>query len=246
MRTTRAPGAFDGGGGDGIEIESVSTGSRARVLVVEDHQLLAQSVVLALKAEGFAVDLADGLDAAGIMDAAEASRPDVVLLDLDIGGDLGTSLSIIAPLKATGARVVMVTGVTDRARLAACVEAGAIGLISKAEPFEQLIEGIKEAVELGMLLSAAQRDELLGELRRQRAADGERLRRFEQLTKRESEVLAALMDGRSAEQIAGKWFVSLATVRSQIRSLLLKLGVNSQLSAVALARQARWEAPARE
>jgi two-component system, NarL family, nitrate/nitrite response regulator NarL len=227
--------------GERINEPAAPTQARARVLIVEDHALLAQSVVFALRAEGFDVELAERLDGDGILATAERLHPDVVLLDLDIGGALGTSLGIIDPLKATGARVVMVTGVTDPARLAECVEAGAIGLISKADPFDQLIEAVKDAVELGMLLSPAQRDELLRELRRQRTADRERLQKFEQLTKREAEVLGALMDGLSADQIAAQWFVSLATVRSQIRSLLLKLGVNSQLSAVALARQARWE-----
>jgi DNA-binding NarL/FixJ family response regulator len=229
--------------GDDIGAEVTEEDQRARVLVVEDHALLAQSVTLALKAEGFEVHMATQLDAASIVQTAQEKRPDVILLDLDIGGALGTSLSIITPLQDTGARVVMVTGVTDSARLAACIEAGAIGLISKADPFEELIEGVKEAVELGTLLSPGQRDELMAELRRQRAADAERLRAFEHLTPREAQVLAELMEGMSAEQVATKWVVSMATVRSQIRSLLLKLGVNSQLSAVALARKADWTPP---
>jgi two-component system, NarL family, nitrate/nitrite response regulator NarL len=222
-------------------IDTADVSERARVLIVEDHALLAQSVVLALRAEGFEVEMAGALTGDAIVEAAQEHKPDVVLLDLDIGGELGTSLAIIPPLQETGARVVMVTGVTDRARLAACVEAGAIGLISKADPFDVLIEAVKEAVELGTLLSPGQRDDLLAELRRQRATDRERLKAFEQLTRREAQVLAALMDGYSAEQIANQWVVSMATVRSQIRSLLMKLGVNSQLSAVAMARKAGWE-----
>ena len=49
------------------------------------------------------------------------------------------------------------------------------------------------------------------------------------------------MDGASAEEIAKASFVSMATVRSQIRSILEKLGVHSQVAAVALAHRARWE-----
>ncbi len=60
------------------------------------------------------------------------------------------------------------------------------------------------------------------------------------LTPREQEVLRDLMDGRSAEAIARASYVSLATVRSQIRAVLQKLAVNSQLAAVAKARQAGW------
>jgi DNA-binding NarL/FixJ family response regulator len=212
----------------------------ARVLIVEDHSLLAQSLLLALQGEGFQVTLSPALEADKILEASSEADADVVLLDLDIGGELVTSLSLIEPLSAQGARVIMLTGVTDRARLAECLEKGAIGVIAKSEPFERLIEGVTEAVELGTLLSPGQRDELLAELRRQRAADRERKELFDRLTRREREVLYCLMDGLSAEQIAKEWVVSLATVRSQIRSLLMKLGVNSQLSAVALARKAGW------
>ena len=170
-------------------------------------------------------------------------RPQVVLLDLDVGGDLGDTIELIEPISAQGARVVMVTGITDRARLAACVEAGAIGVIGKARPFEALLEGVTDAVELGTLLTGRQRDELLAELRRQRAESRRRRSPFDQLTRREADVLAGLLDGLSAEQIATRSYVSLTTVRSQIRSVLQKLGVKSQLAAVALARKAGWTPP---
>lgn len=217
---------------------------RAQVLIVEDHALLAQSLLLALEAEGFGVSLCQALERERILTTAAKTNPDVVVLDLNLGGDLSTSLSVIAPLQADGARVVMLTGMTDRLRLAECVEAGAIGLIGKDEPFDRLIEWVKDAAELGTILSPGQRDDLMAELRRHRVSDGARLSRFQRLTKREAEVLTALMEGRSAEQIATQWVVSVATVRSQIRSLLMKLGVNSQLSAVAKAAKAGWSADA--
>ncbi len=134
----------------------------------------------------------------------------------------------------------MLTGTTDRVRLAACVEAGAIGVVNKSVSFEQLMRAVRDAVELGSLLTPHQREDLLGELRRQRAADRQRLALFAALTPREQQVLASLMDGRSAEAIATEAYVSVTTVRSQIRSVLMKLGVNSQLSAVAKARAAGW------
>jgi DNA-binding NarL/FixJ family response regulator len=212
----------------------------SRVLIVEDHALLAQSLCLALRGDGLEAELCGDLSRDGILAAAQGYEPDVVLLDLDIGGDLGSSVSLVGPLHEAGAHVVMLTGVTDRARLAECVEAGAIGLLSKAEPFDRLLAALREAVEMGSLLSPAQRDELMAELRAQRAEVRARMEPFERLTARERQVLAALMDGQPAEAIAAEWVVSLATVRSQIRSLLMKLGVHSQLAAVALARRAGW------
>jgi DNA-binding NarL/FixJ family response regulator len=214
------------------------------VLIVEDHELLAQSLVFALRAEGVDAQTIRPDSTSEILDAADKLRPTVVLLDLDLGGEIGTSIPLIAPLEAFGAQVVMVTGVSDRVRLAECLEAGATGLINKSTPFADLVLAVQEVVELGTLVPPQQRHELLGELRRQRAADRDRLAPFERLTGREQQVLGALMEGKSAEKIAEEYFVSLATVRSQIRAILLKLDVNSQLAAVAMARQSEWEPPA--
>jgi two-component system, NarL family, nitrate/nitrite response regulator NarL len=63
---------------------------------------------------------------------------------------------------------------------------------------------------------------------------------FDRLTRREEEVLSALMRGAKAREICAQSFVSMPTVRSQIRSILTKLGVTSQLAAVALAYQTGW------
>jgi DNA-binding NarL/FixJ family response regulator len=180
------------------------------------------------------------LDRESVLEAAQRLAPDVVLLDLQIDDQGGTSVPWIEPLRETGACVVMVTGITDRVKLAECIEAGALGVVSKGESFDHLLETIKEAAEMQSLISKSQRDDLLAELRRQRSEDEQRLAPFQRLTAREQQVLAALMDGKSAEHIAEDWVVSLATVRSQIRSVLMKLGVNSQLSAVAMARRSGW------
>lgn len=214
------------------------------VLIIEDHELLAQSLSFALQAEGVPTNTIRPESAEQILDAAAGFKPGVVLLDLELGGDIGDSIPLIGPLEKLGAQVMMVTGVTDRRRLAECLEAGATGLIDKSTPFDQLVQAVQEVAELGSLVPPSQRHELLSELRHQRAADRERAQPFERLTPREQEVLAGLMAGKSAEKIAEDAFVSLATVRSQIRAVLLKLDVNSQLAAVALAQRNGWKPPA--
>jgi len=210
------------------------------VLIVEDHGLLADSLVFALRAEGLDVDKVAPVTVDGILDEARRLSPTVVLLDLDLGGEIGSAVGLIWPLHELGAQVVMVTGITDRTRLAECLEAGATGLIDKGTSFDELVDSVREVAELGTIVSATQRDALLAELREQRKADQRRREPFERLTPREREVLAALMDGKSADVIAKESFVSLATVRSQIRTILMKLGVNSQLTAVALAQRNGW------
>jgi DNA-binding NarL/FixJ family response regulator len=216
------------------------TSTDVRVVIVDDHGLLAQSLVFALRAEGLPVERCREISAEAITGAVHRARPDLVLLDLDIGGELGSSLSLIPSLTDQDTKVVMLTGVTDRIRLAQCVQAGAVGIIAKSEPFETLIDGVKQALRAGTLLSPNEREEHLSELRRHGVSEQQRLELFEQLTRREAQVLLALLDGMTAEQIAEEWVVAMSTVRSQIRNLLVKLGVKSQLSAVVMAQKAGW------
>lgn len=64
--------------------------------------------------------------------------------------------------------------------------------------------------------------------------------RHEWLTARERAVLVAMVDGMSAEEIAAAHYVTVATIRTQIRAVLSKLGVKSQLAAVAYANRVMW------
>jgi two-component system nitrate/nitrite response regulator NarL len=211
-----------------------------RVLLVEDHDLLADSLSAALSLEGYDVVRPPGLEPEVILGCAAEVQPHVVLLDLRLAEDR-TAIPLIPALRDAGASVLMVTSERDKVALAECVEAGAIGLVHKSVPLEELIEAVNDVAQLRSRLSRAERDDLLQLLRDHRREDTARLAPFEQLTAREQEVLAGLMQGLSAEALAKRDFVSIATVRSQIRSILSKLGVGSQLAAVALARAADWK-----
>jgi DNA-binding NarL/FixJ family response regulator len=212
----------------------------ARVMIVEDHELLAQSLSLALQAQGMDVDIVPLTTPDDVMLMAEKVTPDVVLLDLDLGGAIGSGLQFVEPLIAGGAQVLIVTGSNDLMRIAECVEVGAVGYVRKSQPFQELLDAVVEVASLQTLMTPRQRRSLLAELQDQRRADRGRLQLFNRLTGRERAVLHALQEGKSAEVMAAEWFVSTATVRSQIRSILRKLDVNSQLAAVAAARRAGW------
>ena len=212
------------------------------VLIVEDHALLAQTLVIALHAEGCRARVADLIDPSTLLQQVRAHRPAVVLLDLDLG-DLGDGVDLVQPLTELGARVLVVSGSTDRLRLAETVERGAVGFLSKQVPFEQLLSTVLDVVAQRPVLSTARRYELMAELRSARAARSKDLAPFTSLTPRERAVLAALAKGQRAETIAAAAFLSEATVRSQIRCVLAKLGVSSQLEAVALAWTVGWFPP---
>jgi two-component system nitrate/nitrite response regulator NarL len=209
------------------------------VLIIEDHALLAQTLVIALNAEGCRARVADLSSRATLLQQVRALRPGVVLLDLDLGA-LGDGVDVVTALTELGARVLVVSGTTDPMRLAETVERGAVGFLSKQVPFEQLLSTVLDVVAQRPVLSTARRYDLMAELRSARAARGRDLAPFKTLTPKERSVLAGLAQGERVETIAAAAVVSEATVRSQIRAVLAKLGVNSQLEAVALAWNVGW------
>ena len=209
-----------------------------RVLVVDDHGLLAHGLQLALSSRGWEVETSCGPTSADVVSLAQRFQPHCVLLDLNLGC-AGSGLDLVRPLSASGAHVVMLTAERRRLILAECVEAGAVGWIGKGALIEEVDAALAQVLAAGSLMGRAARAALLDELRRERAAALRARATLDRLTRREALVLSALIDGLSAEEIAISQFVGLATVRSQIRAILQKLNVRSQLAAVALATSHR-------
>lgn len=208
----------------------------AKVLLVEDHALLAESLRYCLVAEGYDVAVAPVVSHGSVLDAARAHFPDVVLLDIDLGKRVGDGSDLVAPLTALGAKVVVVSGTTVASRVAVCLEQGAVGFVPKSTPVDELVAAVDDVLAQQPLLSEEERANFFSELEdhRKRSAG------LDRLTRREAAILAGLMEGKPVAAMAAEAYVSEGTVRSQIRAILTKLDVNSQLAAVAVARRAGW------
>lgn len=211
----------------------------ARLLLVDDHRLLVETLQVSLTQVGFAVSVAPCGSYDEILAEAAAVRPSLVVLDLDLQGT-GYGYDLIAPLRALGAQVLVLTGTVDRIELARCLEAGALGIASKANGFGSVLDQISRAAEGEQVTPITERTQLLADLAAHRRAEDKRKAPFEALSSRERDVLRQIVEGKQAAAIAKDSYVSLATVRTQIRSILLKLDVTSQVAAVALARQGGW------
>ena len=205
-------------------------------VVVDDHRLLAQSIAISLRQEGVACTVAPLTDPVSLVAGIVAERPDVVLLDLDLGPGVGDGCALVAPLAAAGCRVLLVTATTDPVRLAAALGAGAVGVLDKTEPIEVLLEAATAAARGERVIDDVRERSLLRDARHRQDA----LACFGRLTARETAVLRALGRGENVATIAATCYVSEATVRSQVRGVLTKLGAGSQLEAVALAHRAGW------
>lgn len=219
--------------------------TKFQITLVDDHPLLAVALKDELQQAGADVNLLDptiGVDS--LLDTVDNSKPDCVVVDLGMPIPGGGS-ALIGPMTERGHRVLVLTGETETQLLARSSAAGAEAIMSKAEPLNEIVDTIVQ-VAAGQSVRAAQKTELADRYRRIEAEREARHAPFAELTPREEEVLAGLMDGQAPAMMAEQNYVSIATVRTQIKNLLGKLGVSSQLQAVAMANRNRWSPPGQE
>jgi DNA-binding NarL/FixJ family response regulator len=217
-----------------------------RVLIIDDHEVLSDCLAVSLRNQGV-----DGIESISprtvdVIEAVASLRhlPEVALVDLDLAGEGAEGLSVIPVLVAKGVTTIAFTGSIDDPTLGRCLESGATGIIQKSLPFARVVELVLAALEGREVNTPADKYQWLLEATRDRNERERSLSPFERLTAREAQVLSGLMRGMHADDIAAANCVSIVTVRSQVRAILQKLGIGSQLAAVAMAHAARWSPPA--
>jgi DNA-binding NarL/FixJ family response regulator len=210
------------------------------VVIIDDHELFSTSLLIALKNWG--VDASQSpVDGVSDLLVRRPHEPvGLIVLDLDLGansdGRRVNGADLVEDLRAKGWAALIVTGSNDESSIAAAVARGAIGLVQKSSGFNVLLGAVLTAARGKPVMSAAERARWLELHKRYRARDRELTQRLSRLSPREREVLNLLAEGQRAAAIAERFVVSMTTVRTQIRSILAKAGVNSQLEAVALVR----------
>ena len=210
----------------------------ARVLIVDDHIVLAQALAVALRQEELKVEVALDVREEAILEVARQFGPDVVLLDLFLSPSR-TSVPLIGPLTEMGGRVLVLTASDQPTEMAACLDAGAIAVLPKSEALGASVDAVRRAIQ-GEPVRVRYVEDVRAAGRTAKADMEALLAPFERLTARERDVLAAIIDGKRAEEIAADLDLSVRTVRTHLEAIRVKLGVSSQIAAVALARQAGW------
>jgi two-component system, NarL family, nitrate/nitrite response regulator NarL len=213
---------------------------RIRTALVDAHALLAHTLSEELTRSGIPTATPWAQTGQELVAEIGRLRVHIVLLELQLPLGLGPVEELIRSIIDAGMRVVMLTSSRDRLALARCLEAGAIGIIDKNRAsFTELVAAVRAAAADDGALDWHSRT-LLAELRRSEADEQKKRAPFAHLTAREREVLTLMCQGWGPSEIAAETFVSLATVRSHVRSILAKLGVHSQLAAAALAYSTGW------
>ena len=152
-----------------------------RIVIVDDHTFLAQSLAAVLRDQGHDAWVAVGKAPDALVHEVDEAAPCLVLLDLALSPSVGSGLELLPRLLDVGARVVMITGCTNPPDLAECYERGAHGIIDKALPMDAVLDLVERAL-VGGALNENRRLNLLAQLRTIRLREEARLAPFRGLS----------------------------------------------------------------
>lgn len=201
-----------------------------RVLIVEDHQVVAEGLAALINdQEDMEVVGHVGSVVDSIARTAEL-QPDLVLVDFRLtdgtGADAASGIRAVRP----ETKLIFLTREDSDAARFAALESGASAFIHKSQAAREVVDAIRAVAKGGSLFTPRTISELLNSRRDIEA-------QLERLTPREKEVLRLMAEGMSSRDIAGRLGISYTTVRTHIRSLGSKLGVHSKIEAIVKARE---------
>jgi DNA-binding NarL/FixJ family response regulator len=213
----------------------VTAGGQIRVLIVDDHQIVAEGIALALRRHGDIEIVGIETSVTGAVQASQDLAPGVVLMDYHLADGTGADAAAAIREARPDTAVVMISGDSGEGAMLAAVEAGASGYLSKTDGSEQLAQQVRRAAAGEMLIPAAMLQRLVALSRSHAVAAATRGRASDILTPREREILELMARGLDNPAIAEELTISYHTVRGHVQSILEKLDARTKLEAVARA-----------
>ncbi|KHT64095.1 nitrate/nitrite response regulator [Photobacterium gaetbulicola] len=197
-----------------------------KIMIVDDHPLMRRGISQLLSFENDFEMVGEASNGADAVVLAQEKEPDLILLDLNMKGMSG--LDTLNAMRAEGiqSRIVVLTVSDSRSDVKALINAGADGYLLKDTEPDQLIALLKQAMCGGQAFSDLVREYL--------ADSAEQDSLLDTLTDREMQILKEVAKGYRNKQIADNLFISEATVKVHMKSLLKKLQVKSRTAATVL------------
>jgi DNA-binding NarL/FixJ family response regulator len=207
-------------------------GDRITVLIVEDHQVVAEALASLLSAEPDLVVLGSAGTVKEAVASASALVPDVVLLDWRLSDGTGAEAAIGIRAGAPASAILFLSADDSEETMLAALEAGANGYLTKSTAGDRLVEAVRGAAAGEMLVPPGRLVALLGRQRRLAREEVERNRLLGTLTVREKEILRLMIQGADNREIAARLNIGYETVRTHVKRVLEKLGARTKLEAV--------------
>ncbi len=202
------------------------------VLLADDQDMVRGGFRLIIDAEPDIEVVAEAADGRQAVEMARSHRPHIVLMDIRMPGmdGLEATRQLVADPHVE-ARVLVLTTFDTDSYVYEALHSGASGFLLKSSSPEQLVHAIRVVASGDALLDPAITRRLITEFVRRPAASGQP-KELAALTEREREVLVELAQGGSNAEIAGRLFISEATVKTHVARLLTKLRVRDRVQAV--------------
>jgi two-component system nitrate/nitrite response regulator NarL len=214
-----------------------------RVLLVDDHLSMLWGLRKLIESAGPGLELVGAVStAAEVRDAVARLRPDVIVLDLDLGG--GSDASLVSDLRVLSpARILLFTGCRDAALLERAVEAGASGLVQKSESAAVILKAIASVHAGDLWLDRSLLGRVFQTLVKRRVAEPRPA--HEALTPAERRIVAEVVRHKSEPNkvIADALKISTHTLRNHLASIYAKLSLNRRLDLVLYAIERKLDHP---
>ena len=197
-----------------------------RVMVVDDHPMWRDAVERDLAAAGFEVVAVAGTGEEAVRRFA-ATRPEVVVLDLQIRPPGGVEVTATLLSQDPSARVLILSASGEQADVLEAVKAGATGYLVKSASSEELLDAVRRVAQGDTVFTPGLAGLVLGEFRRMSTEP--QTPPGEQLTERETEILKMVATGLSYKQIAERLVLSHRTVQNHVQNTLRKLQLHNRV-----------------
>jgi DNA-binding NarL/FixJ family response regulator len=200
-----------------------------RVVVADDHPVVRRALAQLLDRADEIVVVGTASNGGEAVAAALEHSPDVVLMDLEMPGQNGIEATSDLAAAGSEARVVILTTFSDRERIFAALDAGAVGYLLKDAEHEEIIRGVRAAAAGDAPLAPRAAREMLAERSAPRNEPG--------LSPRELEVLRLVARGLPNKLIARELDISEKTVKAHLTSVFSQLGVSDRTQAALWAQR---------
>ena len=218
---------------------SIPLPQAVRVLIVDDHGIMRAGLRMLLESQSGIMVVGEASSCADALALATCTQPDVIVLDLDLGGENAVESIPTLLHTAPETRILVLTGLRDPEVHRQAIRHGALGLVFKEKAVETLLQAITKVRAGEVWLEPTMIARVLGDLTQPQLSPqiSSEATKVTRLTEREREVITLVGEGLRNRHIAARLYISEATVRHHLTAIFAKLDVSDRFELAIYAYQ---------